>query len=322
MPRQLPLAFVCLGFALVACSPADPAAGETPSLQTSTSALRSDNGKTLNGKTLNGKTLNGTDLTGMLVSVDYAGIRVNGESILDGAYLEGTTFRGWKGSSHWSGADFLYAKLNGNLGDGSDVPLRIRQMAPGPVGNSDLTQYYVEYRGADSTWRPICTDENGNDTWAIPLDGEWDYRQGVPGGGSHRKGTGTFTFACMDAALAKCTLLGYRPWTTYNDVDLAPYHQTCVRLLRADYCGDGASYTKDGTLVNLYDTLGIQTDTENWIFEAEWDPNGARCFYPLNRSGSAIPCYDSRVSLFCGQTLTPTRGVHFVNETRSLGLLD
>jgi len=52
---------------------------------------------------------------------------------------------------------------------------------------------------------------------------------------------------------------------------------SCVRLLRADYCGTGTSYTLDGTLLNLYDNEGIQTDTESWAIEAEWTPAGASC---------------------------------------------
>ena len=34
----------------------------------------------------------------------------------------------------------------------------------------------------------------------------------------------------------------------------------------------------DGTAIDLYDGLGIQTDTErHWPFEAEWNANGAAC---------------------------------------------
>jgi hypothetical protein len=70
--------------------------------------------------------------------------------------------------------------------------------------------------------------------------------------------------------------------------------------------------------VNLFDRLGIQQDTENWVFEANWDANGARCFYPLNRSHAGIPCYDSRLDLFCGLVEDPVGLLH--NETPTAGL--
>ena len=53
----------------------------------------------------------------------------------------------------------------------------------------------------------------------------------------------------------------------------------------ADYFGDGRSFTVDGALLNLYDGLGIQEDTEAWSFEAEWGPEGARCVSCLGYMG-------------------------------------
>ena len=61
---------------------------------------------------------------------------------------------------------------------------------------------------------------------------------------------------------------------------LADYHQACTRMLRADYCGDGTPHTVDGTLINIYDGIGIQRDTDDWAFEAEWTTTGARCSVP------------------------------------------
>ena len=47
--------------------------------------------------------------------------------------------------------------------------------------------------------------------------------------------------------------------------------------MRADYCGDGRSFTVDGTPINIYDRLNIQEDTEEWRFEARWNTDGAMC---------------------------------------------
>jgi hypothetical protein len=50
-------------------------------------------------------------------------------------------------------------------------------------------------------------------------------------------------------------------------------------MVRADYCGDGHSFTRDGTLIDLYDRLGIQKDEPGpgMRFEAGWGKDGATC---------------------------------------------
>jgi len=88
-----------------------------------------------------------------------------------------------------------------------------------------------------------------------------------------------FTFACRGKTIAKCVELGYKTHKGYS-TQLA----SCVRLLRGDYCGNGTAYTVDGTILNLYDNVGVQADTQAWIPEAEWTPDGARC---VNANNSA-----------------------------------
>jgi hypothetical protein len=321
--------------ALTACSPlidedVAEAAAASPlaDLQSSTSPLTTENGGSLNGGSLNGGSLNGgslnggslngNNLSGALVSVDYALAAVNGSSDLDWVQLEGTTFRAKKGAVIYTGYDFLWSEFFGNLGDGRKARLRVSNMRQAAAPNSDLFEYWVEYQDDAGTWYPACRDSTGTAVWAYPVKGVYDYRQGVPTGGAHIEDPAHFTFACAGGAITKCINMGYRLWTSRNGVPLAPYHQACTRLLRGDYCGDGSSYTQDGNRVNLYDRLGIQQDTENWVFEANWDANGARCFYPLNRSHAGIPCYDSRVDLFCGLVEDPVGLLH--NETPTAGL--
>jgi hypothetical protein len=300
-------------------------------VQSSTSALTIENGGSLNGGSLNGGSLNGgslnggslngNDLSSFLVSVDYALASVNGSSDLEWVRIEGTTFRAKKGAVIYSGDDFIDSMFYGNLGDGRRATLRVSAMRQAAAPNSDLTEYWVEYQDDAGSWHPICRDSTNTPVWAYPVRGVYDYRSGVPTGGAHVDDPARFTFACGGGAIVKCINLGYRPWATKDGEPLAPYHQACTRMLRADYCGDGSSYTQNGNRVNMYDPLGIQQDTEHWVFEANWDENGARCFYPLNRSHAGIPCYDQRVELFCGTDLSShTIGIRLTNETPTAGL--
>ena len=56
--------------------------------------------------------------------------------------------------------------------------------------------------------------------------------------------------------------MGYRPWgKAQKGESLWDYHQACVRMLRADYCGNGKPHTRDGTRIELWDRLDIQVDT-------------------------------------------------------------
>jgi hypothetical protein len=106
------------------------------------------------------------------------------------------------------------------------------------------------------------------------LPGVWDER-----GSRHDERTVgghkiSVSFSCTAGVLAKCVRWGYAPWTVGAEL-----HQTCTRMARADYCGMGVSFTKDGTLIDLYDTRGIQTPTgeASLLFEAGGGPNGAVC---------------------------------------------
>lgn len=289
--------------ALCACA---PSANDLPLSRTGT-------GATTNGSNLNGSNLNGQALAETLVHVQFAGARVNGNAVLDEARLEGTVFHGRKGSSLWSGTDFVGANFVGVKGDGTTVPLRITGVVPG----TEVWTYDVRYEDAGGEWWPVCKDAGGP-TQAIPVTGRWNYAHGVPGGGAKIDDPSSFTFACRGtAAIAKCVDLGYHPWKSEL---LAAHHQACTRLIRADFCGDGTSHTTDGQWVNLYDGLGIQKDTEEWVVESEWDTAGARCFSPLNRSHSAVACYDQRVEPGCGSAANFATGTLLVNETPGDGI--
>jgi hypothetical protein len=211
------------------------------------------NGTSLNGITLppNGVSLNGINPTGL--SASGAPIAISGT----GAPLSGSAIVG----STWTA----------QVSNGTSLTIRIDQAVQGTGANADVWSYGMSMHvGAD--WQPLCHDASGNPTLVDSVSGTWNVAQGVPGGGSYHPNNSRFTLACRGSSIAKCVELGYKPWNGYAS-ELA----ACVRALRADYCGDGTPYTVDGTLVNLFDDQGVRTDAIDWVPEAEWTADGARC---------------------------------------------
>jgi hypothetical protein len=169
-----------------------------------------------------------------------------------------------------------------------------------------LVRYDLRLRELpDDDWEPLCgLDDQGQPIDAVLLTDIWDPETGdkiVP------RPSDAVTFACVDAALGKCATWGYHPWASVDGEPLADYHQACTRLVRADYCGDGVSYTDEGTPIHVLDLLGIELlDTlVSFLVEAEWGPDGAVC---LNLANTRI----EGVEVACGDAL-PACGDDFAS---------
>jgi len=307
---------MCLG-----CSPqeGDVAEGE---LGTSGQALQVENGRTLNGRGLNGRTLNGRGLNGRglngrglngrgLNGRGLNGRGLNGRGLngrgLNGVSLNGLLLAGVTGEAWLEGSVISAARndqiLTGEQLLGSELIaldgtlLRLDSIDRDEESPSFAT-YVVSYETAAGRATLCGEDEEGLPYPAVALAGLWNYDVGQPGGGDHVDVPDTFTFACAGYALAKCVAIGYWPWATERACDasgacwdhpLDGHHQACTRMMRADYCGDGRSHTVDGTVINVYDVLGIQLDTEGWTLEAEWNESGATCVDSARRRGGHFP---------------------------------
>ena len=263
-------------------------------------------GVSLNGVSLNGVSLNGVSLNG----VSLNGVSLNGVS-LNGTVLAGVT----AGGQTVSGTDLVGSQWVGQLSDGSTITLRIDGVTAGSGANADVLSYDVAYQ-TSAGWSALC---GGNA--AIPVSGLFDYRSGVPGGGGFTASSASFTFGCRGAAIAKCVELGYKPWLTIAGVGLGNHMVACTRLLRADFCGDGATYTVDGTEVDLYDGLGVQSDTQSWNAEAEWTQDGARCVAPGTPSRvqqkvhRVPPCFAHDIDHRCAAPPAFATGTLLASET-------
>jgi hypothetical protein len=271
----------------------------------------SSNGDSLNGDSLNGDSLNGDSLNGDSLNGDSLnGDSLNGDSLngdsLNGFTLNGSQLIGTKiDGTQLTDSALVGTTFDGVTVGGVTIRLRIDSFAQGTGSNADVYYYGLSWKSKNG-WQAVCP----NAATAIATMGRWNFGQGVSGGGSWTVDWNFITWSCQVSAITKCVELGYKPWKYVGNASLQPYHQACTRLLRADYCGNGQPYTVNGTLVDLYDGLGIQLDTENWSFEAEWDQNGARCMTGKTRSpGPVPPCQASLIANSCGRT------GHFNNGT-------
>jgi hypothetical protein len=266
------------------------------------SALTSVNGQSLNGQSLNGQGLNGQGLNGSELGRFVKWVKYDDARLADGAKLKHVHLVGSQlvGKQHhwWIGGTALVgARFDAKSDTNKKLTLRIAAVYPPATG--DVWQYRVDYRETDGSWVPVCAD-GATPVNAIALDGWWDVKSGDPGDGSKHVNGNRFTFACRDVgALGKCIDAGYRPWASVGGVSLDTYHQACVRLIRADYCGTSVSHTVDGQLVNLYDDLGVQVDTDDWLPEAEWAPDGALCISPHTRAIDELACAEDLLAEDC-----------------------
>ncbi len=248
----------------------------------------------LNGSNLNGSNLNGMSLRGFFVS----GATKN-SSALTNLRVEKGELLAELGGVTLSGDDFDGVELVGEArsdtapATSANVEYRITDVIPedeeyDPLEAGNTYLYTLErWNGETGTWVAACPTDVDGRAVAIPVAAEWDHT------GARTDSSTMFTLACTTGVIAKCYRWGYRPWVTgYGD--LATMHWTCTRLARADYCGNGVSYTQDGTLINVWDTLSSPIQDRGsysgTYFDAAWNTSGATCLSTTRWSevGSAI----------------------------------
>jgi hypothetical protein len=272
---------------VAACTGSPVSPGGT---NTANQALEGANGISVNGISVNGISVNGTSLNGISVNgISVNGISVNGISVngisVNGGSLNGVSPNG----TSINGVDFDGATMTAVLSNGGTLAMHVDSSEYLTGSNSDVLGYAVSMQGDDG-WVPACgTESDGSPVLALVVPGVWDLSNG-----SWSDAGPMFSLSCRHASVAKCVEFGYKSWLGYSD-----HHHACVRMLRADYCGDGTPHTVTGTLINLYDDAGIQADAESWPVDAEWGPDGALCVNH-NRGGSQPSCYAAKYSASCG----------------------
>jgi hypothetical protein len=187
------------------------------------------------------------------------------------------------------------------------------------VGNppDQVTSYlfYVRRVGSgDENWHWLCPTENDSVTasgahhHALVFQGDrYDSQYKVS-----ETTEPWINIACAGTASAKLHLLRHTKAGTGGSFSTTPIErQAMLQMLRADYCGDGTSYTADGTQLRYADSNNWHPDdldvTQTWQrerFEALWNGNGAQCldhprlgsYMDVQCSGGMIPhCNESLV---------------------------
>lgn len=169
------------------------------------------------------------------------------------------------------GRELEGAVIHVGIEGGQAAPLKLASIKPDPK-QPQVLRHEFESADGQGGWKNACKPNADGETWGLPLK----LAEGHPGR------DGEITISCISGVVAKCVRWGYPPWEKGpGGEDLAPFHASCVRMARADYCGDGAPHTKDGTSIDNFDDLGIQTrgapDDASYVFEAGWSPQGAVC---------------------------------------------
>lgn len=127
-----------------------------------------------------------------------------------------------------------------------------------------------------SEFESVCTPDASGDTRMLIYSGYFDdaFR--------YVAAPERFSVTCVSGVEGKCLRWGYLPWrkAPIGGASLAPYYESCIRMARADYCGNDQATTRDGTSIDIYDRVGVQQPTPDlgdFHFEAGWGTQGALC---------------------------------------------
>jgi ADYC domain len=158
---------------------------------------------------------------------------------------------------------------------GQRVQLRIDAVERDPDAKRDEVWLHTfSIQADDGSWRNPCEAGPDRRRQGFPLAG----RVRMPDGLFEPAELGTFELTCTSGAQGKCVRFGYPPW---GGEDALALFNACVRMIRADYCGDGEPHTRAGTPIEIYDNTGTEGNQPpaGMELEAVWAPQGAVCVH-------------------------------------------
>ncbi|MBL9100140.1 MAG: hypothetical protein JNL82_04225 [Myxococcales bacterium] len=173
-----------------------------------------------------------------------------------------------------TGAQFVGAKIVLEMPGGTVIDLEIthydEDVQSWSKGGARVTAYRAQYLGPQGVPTPLCPTTDIDNQWFTLIGGEIYGPQGITAAPR------SLTIACVGEAAAKMKLLDFHPAGTRGAT--VAQRQATLRMITADYCGTGQSFTATGTPVAWRDADGRVTPPFGEdVMEALWDEHGAIC---------------------------------------------
>lgn len=259
----------------------------------------------LNTSAIGSQAFSEMDLSGALHDgVQVMGFKVKGPNdtwiTADKSEVVDGTLRVKVGKVVYSGAALVGARWQINLVNeqGVTVPREI-WIAEVDVLSPKEARYTFQTHDDDGQVAYLCdADTLGSHSAAVIKDVTID-----PFTADMAQRKHTAYFACVSGAVGKAVTWGYRPW----ERTLAEF-ATAVRVVRADYCFDGMSWTEPGTALQLKDRWNINTFVSSAApTEVVWTRTGIACLTQPRAStytaaqvtcnGKAIPSCPNKLTM-------------------------
>jgi hypothetical protein len=176
-----------------------------------------------------------------------------------------------------SGAGIVGAKIVLEMpNNGQTVYLEITDYDAGipswAKNGKPITAYRAQYVGSLNTLQPLCPTIDPENQWFTLVLGE-TYDQAT---NEIVARPDSVSLACVGEAAAKMKLMDYGPHG--NRQASAKERITTLRMITADYCGTGHSFTASGTAVAWRnDDNSVLPPFEEAVLEAKWGHEGALC---------------------------------------------
>lgn len=184
--------------------------------------------------------------------------------------------------SSYSGMQLVGSKWELTLVNGASETPAMMWIASATMVGGGVWRYNFQHLDGNGAVATLCDPDTNGSTFAYPLT---DVTVNTTTGDVTAR-QNTLYLACISGALGKAVDWGYAPW----DIGV-PEYEASVRVVRADYCGDGDSWTQPGTGLQLDDIWGVNDfGSAAAATEALWGANGALCLGSTRVGGQTVTC--------------------------------
>jgi len=188
---------------------------------------------------------------------------------LEKVEFSGGQLRGKIGNTYYSGAQLVDSKWDLKLVQGTNQTPATMWISDFEEAEPGELRYTFHYNDVNGNPIPMCDPDPQGDIAAVPIqDISVNDTTGVITTRSN-----TLYLGCTSGAVGKAVVWGYKPW----ERSLKEF-EAAVRMVRADYCYDGHSWTVPGTPLEIRDKWDINDFlNESHPTEAIWGTTALQC---------------------------------------------